>query len=84
MNVLLDEIISIIITAIVVGVPFAYGASKKIEAALAKAKSQHDTEYQDVLAGLNALIAYVKANPTEDKALLSLIEQAASVAGIKI
>jgi hypothetical protein len=65
-------ILGIVITALVVGVPFAIGLSKVLK--------KHKT-----LAGkFQALITYIKANPVQDQELVSLIEEIASLFGVDV
>lgn len=80
----IDIIISIVVTAIVIGVPFYYGARKAIVKAVNAAKKSHQSQAQQFVAGVNALIKYYEQHPTQDKELLSLLQTIAKIAGVAL
>lgn len=66
-EIFIAEIISIIITALVVGIPLA----KKLNTTLSKHKT--------LIGKIGALIQYFKDNPTTDKELLTLVQDVLSL-----
>jgi hypothetical protein len=65
----LSIILAIIITAVVVGVPFYAGARSAIKKAVAK----HKTVEGKIIAGIEAMTKYVEDHKTADAELVTMI-----------
>lgn len=81
---LIELIIGMVITGLVVLIPYVKGIDAKVEAAVKAAIANHESRTQQVIAAINAFIDYVKQNPTQDAQVLSFIRTIAALFGISI
>ena len=80
----IDLYIGLVVSDIVVGVPFFYGMQSRIKKAVTAAQKAKEDKYQQFLAGLNAAIEYIKTNPNTDAKLIAIVKEIATLAGISI
>jgi len=66
----LDLILAIVITALVVGVPFYEG----LRVAVKKAISKHKTTEGKLIAAIEAITKYIEKNKTDDEKLIAMAE----------
>jgi len=66
----LDLILAIVITALVVGVPFYAG----LRVAVKRAISKHKTTEGQILAAIEAITNYIEKNKTDDEKLMVMAE----------